>query len=203
VGFAGRTQQYTVLPKGRGAWWHEIALWWPQWRQPRWPKLHGPATVHWARWPNRLPEYPIGPVTAVPLPPEPSTWVWATGADHLAALGRLIQPFDSDAWMSSSAWEALRGEAKTLNAPRDGHDWPGTRVSVIDDDHPLTRMLFARAGARHPAWPAAGLSLPHAQRTAILLDGLPLLDAIAAPDARVNEQGQAALTEFTARVLAP
>ncbi len=203
VGFAGRTQLYTTQSQGRIAWWKETMDWWPQWRHPRWPQLHGPATVQWAKWSTRLPEHVIGQETTAPLAADPATWVWATGADHVAALGRLIQPFDSDVWMSRSAWEARRGEARILSAPRDERAWPGTRVSVMADGHPLVRLLCARAGVRHPAWLAEAPPLPSVQARPALLDGLPLLDAISSHDARVAEQGQAALANLTAKALAP
>ena len=198
IGFAGRTQRFTVSVAGRYAWWRDVRQWWPHWRRPRWPKQHGPAAVHWARWTQRLPEHIVqGPQPGAPARPTgPAEWVWATGADHLTAIGRLIQAFDSDVWMSASAWEVRRQDARVSPAPSDERAGSGTRVSVIDDDHPLMRMLCARIGTPHPQWLEPQPAIPAVRRAATLLDGLPLLDAVASADARVAEQGRAALADL-------
>lgn len=200
AGKSGRTQHFTVTRAGRAAWWREIKAWWPTWRSARWPKLHGPADVHWARWNRRLPEHAIGVRSSAKLPASPEAWIWATGADHVATTGRLVQTYDSDVWMSQSAWEAWKGEAKLQPVPVNPQSWSGTRVSVMDNDAPLARLLCARAGIAHPAcqqvpWPRfAGKRTP-------LLDGLPLLDTLTASDARVVEQGQAALADHSEKIL--
>lgn len=198
---SGRTQRFTVTKKGREAWWQEIQAWWPTWRQARWPKLHGPAAVSWARWTRRLPEYAVGPSPGHGLDSRPDTWIWATGADHLTLTGRLIQVYDSDVWMSASAWMAWKDQATLLTPPSDARAWPGTRVSVFADDDPLARLLCARAGIVHPSWQHAGPQLATRQGPP-LLDGLPLLDALAASDARVIEQGRAALSTMNEKAKA-
>jgi hypothetical protein len=188
TGKSGRTQQFTVTRSGRQAWWREIQAWWPTWRTARWPKLHGPATVHWARWGRRLPEHGLGIAASVPPPAKPEENIWATGADHLTAMGRLVQTYDSDVWMSLSAWEAWKGDAKQLPTPNDREHWSGTRVSVFADDSTLARLLRARLAIKE-------------QRTP-LLDGLPLLDAHTSSDARVVEQAKAALADHAQKVFA-
>ena len=202
ISFAGRTQQFEVSVAGRHSWWRDARQWWPHWRRPRWPKQHGPAAVHWARWTQRLPEHIVrGPQLGAPArPTDPAEWVWATGADHLTAIGKLIQAFDSDVWMSASAWELRRQDARINPAPRDEGVGSGTRVSVIADGHPVMRMLCARIGTHHPEWSEPQPAIPAARRAATLLDGLPLLDAVTSADARVAEQGRATLAELEANM---
>lgn len=197
---AGRTQRFTATMKGRQAWWRMVQVWWPTWRRRRWPRPHGPATVHWARWSRRLPEHTVGSGASAPADGKPETWIWATGADHLAACGRLLQTYDGDVWMSASAWREWKDQAKIVAPPSEARDWPGTRVSVAEDDDPLVRLLCARAGMAHPSWQGSPLP-PLAHQRTPLLDGLPLLDALAATDARVVEQGQAALAIVIAKAL--
>jgi hypothetical protein len=200
AGKSGRTQQFTVTRSGRAAWWREIQTWWPTWRSERWPRLHGPGNVSWARWSRRLPEHAIGVRSSAPPPAQPESWIWATGADHVAAMGRLVQTYDSDVWMSQSAWNAWKDDAKPQPAPVNAQSWNGTRVSVMDDDAPLARLLCARAGIAHPAFRQEVQPRFEDSRT-LLLEGLPLLDTLTASDARVVAQGQDLLADLFKKAL--
>ncbi|GDY15099.1 hypothetical protein LBMAG53_39770 [Planctomycetota bacterium] len=188
----GREMEYQPAPGALVAWWGALARWWPSMRSPRWPKRHGPVEVVWARSPRRLPTLTIGRAATDQRWGKPGSLdgrVWATGGDHLAALGSLVQAYDSDVWVGRSAWAVLASEAKVLAEPPATERWPGIRVTIFADDHPLMRMLWFAAGGVHPAALADASRKSELPRLPGLLPGLPLLDAIESPDARVAERG--------------
>ncbi len=196
----GRAFDLQPKPATLMAWWEGTARWWPRLRTTSWPRRHGPVEVVWARMRRRLPLVAVGRAGADSQWNEQrfhEGWAWATGGDHLAALGMLVQTHDSDAGVARSAWNDLASEARMVAAPQTSDHWPGTRVTLFSDDHPLLRLLWFSAGAVHPACKPADELWSRLQRLPGLLPGLPLLDAIASSDARVVERGQEALAALT------
>ena len=57
-------------------------------------------------------------------------------------------------------------------------------MTLVDDQHPLMRLLWFSAGAIHPACESARELLVNRERRPGLLAGLPLLDAKESGDAR-------------------
>jgi hypothetical protein len=91
-------------------------------------------------------------------------------------------------------------KATLLTPPPASDAWQGTRVTLVDEAHPLMRQLWFSAGATHPACEAERDLLQSRERRPGLLAGLPLLDAVRSGDARVAASGQAALAAFTGQL---
>jgi hypothetical protein len=201
---AGRQRILKPTQQALPLWWKDIERCWGDWRTPAWPKRHGPGRVQFARFAERLPSLCVDKDRASPRgwPSQAASagWLWATGADHLAARGDLIQTHDSDVWCSASAWTPLVSKATLLTPPPASDAWQGTRVTLVDEAHPLMRQLWFSAGATHPACEAERDLLQSRERRPGLLAGLPLLDAVGSGDARVAASGQAALAAFTGQL---
>lgn len=196
----GRGQVLDVLPRAQAAWWATIKAWWPVWRSEKWPKRHGAGEVYWGRARSRLPSMLVGKHQADTRwtgTADGDGWIYATGADHLAVSGALIQPYDSDVWIGRSAWNAIKEQVRMVDAPKGDDRWPATRFTVVDDDHPLMRLAWFAAGSIHPhGTDDVQALLETLERLSGLFAGLPLLDAIHHPDARVVECGHDKLARF-------
>ena len=200
-GHAGRQRIHELTQQALSLWWRDIESCWGDWRTPSWPKRHGRGRSVFARFSERLPSLCVGKARATergwPSQSVSAGWLWATGADHLAARGNLIQNHDTDVWCSTSAWKPLETTSTPLKEPPEGGTWNGVRVTLVEAAHPLMRLLWFTAGAIHPACESSRELLLNRERKPGLLVGLPLLDAQGSGDARVAGRAQEALTTFT------
>lgn len=203
AGGEGRQRRYRPTVQALQVWWKDLATWWPSWRTPQWPLRHGRVEVVYARFEHRLPSQRIGS-TDWPNQDPLAGMLWATGADHLSALGELVQTYDTDVWCTQRAWQqAIREIGRDLKAPKEDAAWSGTRLTLMPDNHPLLRLLWFSAGVVHPSVTTQTELWNRLQRRDGLLLGLPLLDAIASEDARVVERGQQLLSVFSQTLDAP
>lgn len=200
-GHSGRQRLYEPTQQALSHWWRDIEQCWDDWRTPSWPKRHGPGRSLFVRFSERLPSLCIGKDRATergwPSQAVSAGWLWATGADYLAARGQLIQNHDTDVWCSTSIWKQLETTSTPLKEPPAGDTWNGVRVTLVEAEHPLMRLLWFNAGEIHPACENARELLLNRERKPGLLAGLPLLDAKRSGDARVAGRALEALATFT------
>lgn len=145
----GRQASYAPTARGRDAWLSLVAHWWIFWRSHKWPPGAGRSEVRFLR--------PNGPIPIQKLPftsagDEPRTYqgaaqpgcgIWPTGADHLRWVKAIAQSRDTDVWCTKAAIPELETRGRWQDGPAvaSGQAWEGVRVSLIEPDGCLARLL--------------------------------------------------------------